>query len=114
MADDPLIPGSMLAKNINNEQVTPESSCTGEVENIYAESVPTTTTDLTNEPSREHVEVPTAGGSAKQEVCSGICIGSTIKTRKHTPKAEAMICLDTFRLWGDHGGATLFGDPVCA
>ncbi|XP_027896771.1 uncharacterized protein LOC114158978 [Xiphophorus couchianus] len=71
MADDPLIPGSMLAKNINNEQVTSESSCTGEVENIYAESVPTTTTDLTNEPSRESVEVPTAGGSAKQEVCSG-------------------------------------------
>ncbi|XP_043980615.1 uncharacterized protein LOC122835532 isoform X2 [Gambusia affinis] len=71
MSDDPLIPGSMLAEHINNELVTPESSCTGEVENIYAESVPTTTTDLTNEPSRERLEVPTAGGSAKQEVCSG-------------------------------------------
>ncbi|XP_016523662.1 uncharacterized protein LOC107835563 [Poecilia formosa] len=71
MSDDPLIPGSMLVENINDEQVTPESSCTGEVENIYAPPVPTATTDLTNESSRERVEVPTAGGSAKQEVCSG-------------------------------------------
>ncbi|XP_008410671.1 uncharacterized protein LOC103466681 [Poecilia reticulata] len=67
MSDDPLISGSMLVENINDEQVTPESSCTGEVENIYAASVPTATTDLTNEPSRD----PTAGGSAKQDVCSG-------------------------------------------
>ncbi|XP_054893359.1 uncharacterized protein LOC129364620 [Poeciliopsis prolifica] len=71
MSDDPLIPGSKLTENINNEQITPESPCTEEVENIYAESVPTTTTDLTNEHSRERVEVPTPGGSAKQEVCSG-------------------------------------------
>ncbi|KAK5606599.1 hypothetical protein CRENBAI_018138 [Crenichthys baileyi] len=71
ISDDPLSLGSMLAENINNDQIRPESSCTGEVENICAGSVPATVADLINRASRECVEVRPADDSAKQEVCSG-------------------------------------------
>ncbi|MEQ2178190.1 hypothetical protein GOODEAATRI_011352, partial [Goodea atripinnis] len=71
LSDDSLSLGSMLAENINNDQIGPESSYTAEVENICAGSVPATVADLINRASRECVEVRPADASAKQEVCSG-------------------------------------------
>ncbi|XP_015239495.1 PREDICTED: uncharacterized protein LOC107090559 [Cyprinodon variegatus] len=100
ISDDPLTLGSMGAENYKH--FGPQTSCTAEVENICAGSVPATMSDSIIRASEECVEVPTTDGSVEQEVCSGcgavieelpyleiLCVPDA-QVRAHVP--EAGVC----------------------